>query len=363
MYMGKVLHYFASGNTAHGFQSLFDSNLAGLEHIYILIGGPGTGKSTMMKKIGNLFEEQGQDVEYLHCSADPHSLDGVLIRGLSLGIVDGTVPHVLEPIAPGAIEQYVNLGKAWDSSILKENKEEIIEMNSQIAQLYQEGYAAFREALAIHDDWEKIFIAHLDFNKMNDMTEELKEELFGSHHMDKESTVKHRFLGAATPYGAVDHVPNLTEEITRRYFIKGRPGSGKSTMLKKFAAEAEYRGLNVEVYHCGFDHNSLDMIIVRELGFAIFDSTAPHEYFPNRDGDSIVDVYERAIEPGTDERYSDELKTISSAYKNKMQEATAYLHQAKSLHDKIEKIYFTAMDFTVVDEIYNELLQEIEQLS
>ncbi|WP_108668784.1 PRK06851 family protein [Peribacillus acanthi] len=360
--MGKVLHYFASGNTANGFQSLFDSNLAGLEHIYILKGGPGTGKSTMMKKIGSLYEEQGQAVEYLHCSADPNSLDGVLIRSLGLGIVDGTAPHVLEPKAPGAIEQYVNLGKAWNSSILKERKSEIMAMNSQITILYQKGYAAFKEALAIHDDWERIFISHLDFKKMNDLTEELKVELFGSHQVDKKSTVRHRFLGAATPYGAVDHVPNLTEDITNRYFIKGRPGSGKSTMLKKFAAEAENRGLDVEVYHCGFDHNSLDMIIVRELGFAIFDSTAPHEYFPSREGDTIVDVYERAIEQGTDEKYEVELNSISTAYKNKMLEATAHLRQAKSIHDEIEKIYLSAIDFTVVDEIYNELLQEIEQL-
>ena len=44
--------------------------------------------------------------------------------------------------------------------------------------------------------------------------------------------MKHRFLGAATPKGAVDFVPNLTEGLPHRYFIKGPPGPGKSTMLK-----------------------------------------------------------------------------------------------------------------------------------
>ena len=40
-------------------------------------------------------------------------------------------------------------------------------------------------------------------------------------------------------------------------------------MLKKLAKVAEEKGFDVEVYHCGFDPNSLDMVIVRELGFAI----------------------------------------------------------------------------------------------
>ena len=45
-------------------------------------------------------------------------------------------------------------------------------------------------------------------------------------------------------------------------------------MLKKLAEAAEEKGFEVEVYHCGFDPNSLDMVIVRELGFAIL--IAPH---------------------------------------------------------------------------------------
>ena len=47
------------------------------------------------------------------------------------------------------------------------------------------------------------------------------------------------------------------------------------------------------------------MVIVRELGFAIFDSTSPHEYYPDSTwpADEIVDMYERCITPGTDEQH------------------------------------------------------------
>jgi len=122
---GKILNYYAGGNTARGFYSLYESNIEGLDRIFILKGGPGTGKSSLIKKIGKVWNDKGYDIELLHCSSDTKSVDGVVIRALGIGIVDGTAPHVIEPKAPGAVEEYVNLGEAWDSKLLAEQKEEI----------------------------------------------------------------------------------------------------------------------------------------------------------------------------------------------------------------------------------------------
>src|SRR5690606_34119962 len=119
--------------------------------------------------------------------------------------------------------------------------------------------------------------------------EELIIELFDGRGGDAPSRGRRLFFGAATPKGAVDYIQELTASLKRRIFIKGRPGSGKSTMLKKLAAAAESRGIAVQVFHCGLDPHSLDMLIFPELSTAIFDSTAPHEYDPNRGGDEILD--------------------------------------------------------------------------
>ena len=352
---GKALHYFAGGNTALGFFSLYDSNFAGLEKVFILKGGPGTGKSTLMKKIANDWQEKGHDVEYIHCSSDADSIDGVVFPTLKIGIVDGTEPHVVEPKAPGAIEEYVNLGDAWNSQQLNMGKTEIIRLMDARKEAYNQAYHAYKEALAIHDEWEEVYIANMDFEKLNACTEKLKTTFFGDIFLNKKSDVRHRFLGAATPIGAVDYVPNLTEGIRKRCFLKGRPGSGKSTLLKKLASAAENRGFDVEIYHCGFDPNSLDMVILRELGIAIFDSTAPHEYFPTREGDEIIDLYKVAILPGTDEIYSEQIKDISTRYRNKMNDGTASLALAKTLHDELEVIYREAIDFTIINDIQNEI--------
>ena len=97
--MTNSTHFFLGANSGRGFQSLFPQFCAPEQYddLLILKGGPGAGKSTMMKKIGAALEEEGETVEYLFCSGDPDSLDGVHIPRLRTAIVDGTAPHVAVP--------------------------------------------------------------------------------------------------------------------------------------------------------------------------------------------------------------------------------------------------------------------------
>lgn len=352
-------HFFACGNTAKGFHNLFLTNIQPLRKLFILKGGPGTGKSTLMKKIGKEFEELQYNVEYIHCSSDPDSLDGVIIPELGVSIADGTSPHVLEPAAPGAIEEYVNLGVAWDTDKLATHTEEILDIQNNMKQCYEEAYLAFAKGLEVHDEWEKIYIKNMNFTKADQLTGEVIHKLLGTTYFNKPSCIKHRFFGGSTPFGPMDFVENITENIASRYFIKGRPGSGKSTMLKKILEKADYRGIDVEVYHCGFDPDSLDMLLFPELNLCIFDSTAPHEYFPSRDGDSVIDMYAELINANTDELYEAELKDIVARYKFFTKEGTAHLATAKRYHDELEKFYIEATDFKIIDKIYDELYTKI----
>lgn len=356
-----VKNFFACSNTAKGFQNFFPSNLKYLDKIYILKGGPGTGKSSLMKKVGNYALSQDLPIEYIHCSSDPDSLDGVIIPSLSIAIVDGTAPHVIEPTAPGAIEEYVNLGTAWHIHALAQHKDEILYLESEIGACYPKAYTCFSDALKIHDQLENIYISQMDFAKANTLTETIAHEILGHTEMTKKSIVKHRFFGGATPKGSMDYVENLTSSLGKRYFIKGRPGSGKSTFLKKILAAAQTRGLDVEVYHCGFDPDSLDMLIFPELSLCLFDSTAPHEYFPSKPTDITIDMYAQLITPHTDETFASEIEALTKSYQSKVKEGVSHLSYAKYLHDDLEKYYINATDFNQINALTRELLNKISE--
>jgi hypothetical protein len=199
----------------------------------------------------------------------------------------------------------------------------------------------------------------MNFAKADQLTSEVISTLFQTTQLDKPGCIKHRFFGGSTPYGPMDYVENITEDIATRYFIKGRPGSGKSTMLKKILGAAKSRGIDTEVYHCGFDPDSLDMLLFPELALCIFDSTSPHEYYPSREGDQVIDMYAELITAGTDELYEDELADIVARYKSYTKEGTAHLAAAQGYLKELEQLYDDATDFNVIDKIRNELYLKI----
>ena len=69
------IRYFLGANSPDGFYSLYDQMIDPVQarRIYILKGGPGCGKSTLMRRVAARAEELGQETEYIHCSGDPDS--------------------------------------------------------------------------------------------------------------------------------------------------------------------------------------------------------------------------------------------------------------------------------------------------
>lgn len=357
---GKVLNYYAEGNTSIGFISLYDTNLQDLDRIFILKGGTGTGKSTIIRSIADEWINRGYHVEILNCARDTYFIDGVIIPQLKVAVVNGMEPNVIRTKLPGVIELYIDISEALDSNNLEQYKEELLKLTEDMEASYRLAYHKFGEALKIHDEWEKIYIENMDYTKANAIAEELTEKIFGSNRLKKSSVVKERFLGAATPDGSKDFIPEITEAISKRYFLKGRPGTGKSSLLRKLVLQAERRGFDVEVYRCGFDPKSLDMVLIRELDVVIFDSTPPHEYFPERESDEVVDMYEIAVNPGTDEQYATDLEDIRKRYKKRINEGIEALAAAKDLNDTLEQYYTNAMDFSKLDNIKKRINGYIE---
>lgn len=358
---GRILHFYAGGNTAHGFTNLYYSSLQGLRRVFVLLGGPVTEKTMLIQEIGDYLAGQGYETWKIHSASDNDSLDGVIIPRLGVGIVDGTAPREIETDLPEGVIVHLDLEQAADKFQLSQRKQEIDSLVEKINQEHEYAYSGFAEALRIHDEWEAIYIANMNFQAADELTAEYIQQLYRELKLEKVSRVDHRFLGAATPKGAVDCVPNLTAGL-KRYLVKGRAGSGKSTLLKKLAAEGIQRGFDIEIYHCGFDPNSLDMIIVRELGFAIFDSTAPHEYEPDRATDEIVDMYSRCIKPGTDEAHSDAIAGIKERYSNTMKQSIQHLTDSKTFLDQLKNIYASTINSEHVDQIKTRIVQEINGL-
>lgn len=276
--------YFLSANTAEGFVSFFDEEIAKLSLVYTLSGQEGKSSETIKKAA---YENNAD--ELILNPLNPKSACGCIWRGKKTGL-----------FCESAAESPKNC----------------------------EGLCrAYAEAKKIHDEWEKIYIENMNFDALDRYTAKMLEEILGNNYARKKPSNINGFFGASTSAGTVNFIDELTEDLGRRYFIKGRPGTGKSTFLKRLGEAARKKGFDTETYYCSFDPKSLDMIIIRELSLCVFDSTAPHEKFPESERDVILDFYKEAELCGTDEKYKNEISEISERYAEKIKEGRAYLKE------------------------------------
>ena len=150
---GKTRKMFPGGNTANGFYSFFDYIIPNdVNRIFCLKGGPGVGKSSFMKKMAKEFTKMGYDVELHYCSSDPSSLDGVVIKGLNVVMIDATAPHTVDPKIPGAVDEILNFGEFWDVDKIEKNREEIASCNSDISECFKRAFRFLKSEEPIYMD-------------------------------------------------------------------------------------------------------------------------------------------------------------------------------------------------------------------
>lgn len=357
-----ICNYYVGANSARGYVSYFEDNIMGIDKIFLLEGGSDQEKSTLIKNIGINWYIKGYDIEFIHSASDENEIEAVIISALSTAVINSSLQYVERARFSTTNVEPINMeiDEPCRTALLDEYL--ISGMKSKVKEYYDLAYDQFKKALSIHDEWEKIYLNNIDFKKLDEIAENSIKKLLGDRSLSKEGISKNRFFGSATGKGTVNFVMDLTSCLGKRYFIKGRPGSGKSTLLKKIADAAQNRGFDTEVYHCGFDPRSLDMVIVRELDVAIFDSTAPHEFYPSRESDEVIDIYNTAITAGTDEKYRSELALIISKYKEAASSGAIFLAKAKELEDQIGSIIKEKINTKTIDKVYDELNSKLNSV-
>jgi hypothetical protein len=152
--------YFAASNSCRGFISYFPVCFGpqnGVQKLYIIKGGPGTGKSRFMRDVAEYAAARGADVTCYYCSSDAASLDGVILTvgNRRIALVDGTPPHVCEPTVPGVREELVNLGVFWNTELLHKHTRDILRLCQEKNTAYTRAYryfAACGEMRAVADE-------------------------------------------------------------------------------------------------------------------------------------------------------------------------------------------------------------------
>ena len=192
--------YFAALNSHRGFLSYFHTLFAPYTK-YVIKGGPGSGKSTLMKKIAKAAEDKGLFVTRYYCSSDTDSLDAVVIDSLKTVVLDGTPPHATEPTCPGAVDSIINLTAFWNHERLKQSAKDVKALSERISLSYRRVYALMA---AVYEIEKAIGYATEDvFDKAR--AESIILRLFEKHRIREEKAPK-ILLRPASAFGVKGYV-------------------------------------------------------------------------------------------------------------------------------------------------------------
>ena len=351
--------FFFGANNAGGYCSLYSDaydSYKGGNHI-ILKGGPGTGKSTIMKKVAEKLEKRGYYVERGYCSADPNSLDIVLAPEIGFSILDGTSPHVLDPVLPGVSDHIVDLSVAWDREYLKSHAAEIKEFTAENKRLHKK--TADFLGVASRIDAQGIILGsdHIDKEKLQRYIARLCHRLIPDKIGEGRGKEYRRFLSAVTPEGIVvqhDSVVALAESIVT---IEDEFGLVSPYIAGSVGEYALSRGYDIYKCYCPlFPKMKAEHIIIPQLKVALFTENSYHSSIDNC-GKKVHAA--RFLNTEGINSVREKLLFGKKAKKELIDEAVRKMSLALDVHNRLEEYYIKATDFERIDTITKSILSKI----
>lgn len=348
----KNIKFLLGSNTKKGFVPLFDELRDPIngKRLYIIKGGPGSGKSSLMNKIIKVLEDKKHLIEYIHCSSDPSSLDAFIDYDAGIAMVDGTAPHLMDPVYPGAYDLIINMADCWDDMALIQDKNKIIPLSDIISTYHQMATSCIASATALLDSNMHMAKPYVKHDSINDFITKLTKKIKDF----KPGKEKKRLLSAVS-VGKTVFFGETIEALSKNiYVIPDLWGAASHTLLSELHRAASILGLEQIVCYCSIrTPDKIDHIIFPSAGIAVTTANNFH----------AIEDKKHIVIPDLINSIPESLQEQMDLHLNKANElidvACQHIKRAKLLHDDLEAIYIKAMDFSKVNSIYNSILKEI----
>lgn len=342
--------YFLGGSSPTGFRTKFGEQIGKTGYYtYILKGGPGTGKSTLMKKLAENFSDSKATL--YRCSSDLNSLDAVVIEDKKIIVVDGTAPHVFDPVYPGVSQEIINLGQFWDKSKLLEHGDEI-KRKSNENQKYHKTVRCYIEAISsLNSDIFFYGEGCLDKLKLSAYTDRLSKKLLPKSNPVSKGKREFQQLSAFTQ----ENYKTLPiKGDYSGYYIKDDYFAGGDFFLRRLADILTDNGYDIIISECNMLYNTVyEHLICEQLGIFFVTGNFLNKIMPeNENIINFARFYEREKLSAKKQRLNFNKKAVSEL----AEEGAECLKTALAIHDELEKYYIEAIDFEKLNKFTDDFI-------
>ena len=339
MYIMAARFYFPGSHTCRGFLGYFDDLLPQGENrqIYLLKGGPGTGKNTLLRALAAQWEKDGKSVDYYLCAGDPNSVDAVVSDNLAA--VDATLPHAMEAHLPGAQEQVIDLGACLDGAQLLAHRDELAHITREKRRHTARAHRYLAGADAAFRDSAAIYAAAVDTGALCNLRLELTQFLAGS-----EGPSQRLYAQAITPQGVMQQAESMLRTYTVCLDLPF--GFDADCVIYPLAVALHARGTGYQVAMQPLDGKRMAHIATDTHAVTTFVSPG-------------CDIRTLKFDEALLRSEREALSFNRAAHDLMLRQAVDSLHRASEMHARLERIYRDAMDMTRLNEITQQLLSKI----
>lgn len=344
--------YFAASNSGRGFTNYYAEVFGAADRIFVIKGGPGTGKSRFMHEAESYAEARGWSSRRYYCSSDPGSLDGILLRrdDSTVAFLDGTPPHTWEPEQPGVVEQLIDLGAFWDESRLREHSGELRELGRRKRLAWRQAYGWLSGCL---DMCRVIRSIGRELTDEQELHRYAASMLAGVERGDG-FVLSTALLNAVGMTGQAASC-GFAREASVLYLIKDSFMTAH-LLLDSMVELARLRGLRVTVSRDPIDPERLDGVLLeRDRIAAIVDSGAEK----CAAGGACFPVEMASLGLPASEADTEEAMHAHRAYSSMLSGALDALAGVREYHFEMERIYSDAMDFAAKERYTAELCRSV----
>ncbi|MCK1995644.1 hypothetical protein MPH47_00170 [Psychrobacillus psychrodurans] len=350
---GIITHYMGRSYTGQGVKSFYKEIIQEANKVYFF-KGPTTYRLTdIFKEIGYNAVRRGKNMEWFYDPMHEDLLEGLYINETKTLYLQA---DTVDPTYYGAGHEWVPYYEAYNDRKLRDIGPIVKEKQISNDVWLTKGLQALSRAKKIHDEWEQLIQVAISWDGITALLEDCTKNNIGNIQLQKNPKVTHRLMGSLTPLGAKDTLESISKNLKTRLYIKGLPGSGKSSFMKKFGEEAKLHGLDVRYIWCGLDANSVDGVVLPQLQLCVVDATSPHIYEPERDGDEIIDFFPHIDQTKLNE---DKILEVRNRYSNEMELAQDYLCTYAGESKMIKMLYDSAIEEDKWSELQEKMLETI----
>ncbi len=355
----KTIDFFLGSNSENGFVSHFAQlqNPYDGRKVHILKGGPGTGKSSLMKELAKAVQPFEEVLECIHCSSDPDSLDGIVLKQSNLSVIDGTKPHAMEPEYAGAVENVVNLLSCVDHIALEKHREEIVKISTVISGYHRKFCELLKCANVMLDANRKCILPYVDIHKMSKTAERIaKREFKPIKEIVGEEKV--RMLSAFTPKGLITYQNTIKTLCKKCWFIQDEYRVCAPVFLELLRQKCKEAGYSCYVCHSPFKaKDEIEHLLIPQLGLA-FLTVNKYEPMDQIQPSKIINTT-RFINIEIFRTKKQRLHFYKKTAAEILQEAISMLEKAKQAHDELEQFYIPNVNFKEIGQICSQLQSDI----